>query len=215
MFDVSFDSSFPFGSEAANLEYSILSAILGNPSPPESEQTPPQYSTWPSDPLSFPQSPPTATDTSSYRLYSESQGSVQPLAIALSTSPAAQPTYLPYSYQQQQQQEQQEQNAELQYSQYQPSESELHPLQPRYPLDARPRSPHFSVYVNPGEMTSRDILSPPTSQPSPTSTTSFGQGLPDSCSQLQGINDRVIAPYDYTEGYHFLMKHLPSRCVVA
>jgi hypothetical protein len=23
----------------------------------------------------------------------------------------------------------------------------------------------------------------------------------------------VTAPYDYTEGYHFLMKHLPSRCV--
>ncbi|KAI0040010.1 hypothetical protein FA95DRAFT_1503447 [Auriscalpium vulgare] len=33
MFNVPFDPSFPFGSEAANLEYSILSAILGNPSP--------------------------------------------------------------------------------------------------------------------------------------------------------------------------------------
>jgi len=32
-------------------------------------------------------------------------------------------------------------------------------------------------------------------------------------SQLQNINDRVTMPYDYTEGYHFLMKHLPSRCV--
>jgi hypothetical protein len=28
---------------------------------------------------------------------------------------------------------------------------------------------------------------------------------------IQTIN--VTAPYDYTEGYHFLMKHLPSRCV--
>jgi len=28
---------------------------------------------------------------------------------------------------------------------------------------------------------------------------------------LQNINDRVTMPYDYTEGYHFLMKDLPSR----
>src|SRR5258707_11932467 len=45
----SFDPNFPFGSEAANMEYSILSAILGNPSPPDSSATPPpdlQYSRW-------------------------------------------------------------------------------------------------------------------------------------------------------------------------
>jgi hypothetical protein len=30
---------------------------------------------------------------------------------------------------------------------------------------------------------------------------------------LQSINDRVTAPFDYTEGYHFLMKHLRSRYV--
>ena len=36
LFNVSFDPNFAFGSEAANLEYSILSAILGNPSPPDS-----------------------------------------------------------------------------------------------------------------------------------------------------------------------------------
>jgi hypothetical protein len=32
-------------------------------------------------------------------------------------------------------------------------------------------------------------------------------------SKWQGINDRVTTPYDYTEGYHFLMKHLPTRYV--
>jgi hypothetical protein len=30
---------------------------------------------------------------------------------------------------------------------------------------------------------------------------------------LQSIHDRVTAPYDYTQGYHFLMKHLPTRYV--
>jgi hypothetical protein len=40
LFNPSFDASpFPFGSEAANLEYSILSAILGNPSPEANSPT--------------------------------------------------------------------------------------------------------------------------------------------------------------------------------
>jgi len=47
LFNTAFDvSSFPFGSEAANLEYSILSAILGNP-PPESHQPSDSHSTTP------------------------------------------------------------------------------------------------------------------------------------------------------------------------
>ncbi|KAI0063620.1 hypothetical protein BV25DRAFT_1801796 [Artomyces pyxidatus] len=40
LFNVPFDPAFPFGSEAANLEYSILSAILGNTTP-DSTNTPP------------------------------------------------------------------------------------------------------------------------------------------------------------------------------
>lgn len=217
MFNIAFDPNFPFGSEAANLEYTILSAILGNPSPTtESEPTPPQYSTWPStDALPYAQSPSTSADPRSYRAsYGETQGSIQPMAITLSASPTNSPTYLSYSYQQSQPQQAQEQGGELQYTQYESSADELHPLQPRYPLDSRPRSPPHSVYINPGDVSSRGILSPPNSQPSPTSTSSFTQGPPDSFSQLQSINDRVTTPYDYTEGYHFLMKHLPSRCVV-
>lgn len=57
-----FDPNFTFGSEAANLEYSILSAILGNPSPSDSGAAPspsqPQQSsqpitnsTWSPEPL--------------------------------------------------------------------------------------------------------------------------------------------------------------------
>jgi hypothetical protein len=60
LFNTAFDvPSYPFGSEAANLEYSILSAILGNPSPeghqpsdPNSTTPPPTahpFSTRPSD----------------------------------------------------------------------------------------------------------------------------------------------------------------------
>lgn len=70
---MSFDPNFTFGSEAANLEYSILSAILGNPSPPDSSETPPaqdlQYSRWSSDPIDL-----TSNLSPSY---TESQISVQ------------------------------------------------------------------------------------------------------------------------------------------
>ena len=60
----SFDPNFTFGSEAANLEYSILSAILGNPSPSDTSTSPPppppaSYTSWSSasDPLDFSTSP--------------------------------------------------------------------------------------------------------------------------------------------------------------
>jgi hypothetical protein len=197
---VPFDPSFPFGSEAANLEYSILSAILGNPSPPQTTTSPapsaPSYSSWPSDdPMDF-----TASRNSNDfgPSFPDQQIAVQPSDTTLSTSPTA--SFLTYPYPQPPEQE------PLQYpSQFQ---QELHPLQPRYPLDNRPRSPHFSTK----ESGQRGILSP-----SHSSASSFGHVVPEhqsgGGSQLQNINDRVTMPYDYTEGYHFLMKHLPSRCV--
>ncbi|KAJ6587097.1 hypothetical protein DFH09DRAFT_1142568 [Mycena vulgaris] len=200
---VPFDPSFPFGSEAANLEYSILSAILGNPSPPETTQSPAPptqpYSSWPSDEpgMEFTPSRPGNDFGSSYP---DQQISVQP-SDTLSTSPTA--SFLTYPYPHPPEQE------SLQYpSQFQ---QDLHPLQPRFPLDARPRSPPFSGKV-PAQ---RSLLSP-----SQSSGSSFAHGIPEqahhqapggSGSQLQNINDRVTMPYDYTEGYHFLMKHLPSR----
>jgi len=64
---------------------------------------------------------------------------------------------------------------------------------------------------------SRTFASPPMSNISLSTTASGPLGGSDTTparppsSQLQTINDRVTAPYDYTEGYHFLMKHLPSR----
>ncbi|KAK7005738.1 transcriptional factor [Favolaschia claudopus] len=197
--NVSFDPNFPFGSEAANLEYSILSAILGNPSPPETSNSPdpaaPAYSSWPSDdPMEFT----TSRGSNEFAAtFADQQIAVQPSDTTLASSPT---NFLSYTYPQPSDAQEQ-----LQY----PSQfsQELHPLQPRFPLDARPRSPRF-----PGKDTStRGSLSSPTqsslSSFAPTTTTDRG----GSGSQLQNINDRVTMPYDYTEGYHFLMKHLPSR----
>jgi hypothetical protein len=103
----------------------------------------------------------------------------------------------------------------LQYPQYQQSAgSVIHPVQPRYP-EKSPKSP-LSVFI---DESSHGLLSPPHSNASPSLTPSaprpndsfMGGYTPG--SKLQSINDRVTKPFDYTEGYHFLMKHLPIRCV--
>jgi hypothetical protein len=96
----------------------------------------------------------------------------------------------------------------------------LHPLQPRFPLESRPKSPiPITLNNDMSKETSTGLLSPPSSNASPSSTASVPSGIAELVrpqsrgSKLQSINDRVTAPYDYTEGYHFLMKHLPTRCV--
>ena len=204
MLTTPFVPNFSFGSEAANLEYSILSAILGNPSPTtDSSSTPPpsslaqqNYSSWPSD-------DPFATSP-----YVDNQ-----LSMVDPTSPRSAAHYLTYPYPHTQQRS--EPPAEIPFSPttYSSQTSEIHPLQPRYPLDTRPRSPASVFLHNPKDMTSRGFLSPSISNSSVTSG-AVDIVRPKSCgSKLRNINDRITAPFDYTEGYHFLMKHLPTRCV--
>ncbi|RDB25289.1 Transcription activator of gluconeogenesis ERT1 [Hypsizygus marmoreus] len=210
----SFDPGFTFGSEAANLEYSILSAILGNPSPPASGDSPPSpdsvqhsYSSWPSDPIDYTTSPSLGTITSSYTVsFIEQQPSVQPSETTLTASPSNTAHYLsyPYTAQQQQRTRSEDLGDQLTYPQYpSPNQQEppLHPLQPRYPVDLRPHSPPGNVFLHNAETSSNATNSSGTEPERPKS----------GGSQLQSINDSVTKPYDYTEGYHFLMKHLPSR----
>lgn len=222
----SFDPNFSFGSEAANLEYSILSAILGNPSPTESSSTspppqpqPPQYSSWPSDPIDF-ASPRLASSSNTFNsTYSENQMPIQQPDPTLSTSPGN-AHYLTYPYPHSQRPDD---LSDLPYpaSYSSQSTSANHPLQPRYPLETRPRTPPTTVFLHSSEKdaTSRGLLSPPPSTSSPSSIAAVPTGIADLArtqpcgTKLQTINDRVTTPYDYTEGYHFLMKHLPTRCV--
>ncbi|ESK96568.1 transcription factor [Moniliophthora roreri MCA 2997] len=212
--DVPFDTNFPFGSEAANLEYSILSAILGNPSPPQDSQTPPStFSTWPStENLSF-QSPRLSTFPAPYA------DLLQPQSTLLSSSPNGGSPYLTYPYQDPPRPVDLSEPYRTEPTQAEkPADPDapLHPLQPRYPLDNRPKSPPLPIFLDEGG----GLLSPPHSNASPSITSSNNSemnsyGTADrisrSPSKLQSINDRVNKPYDYTEGYHFLMKHLPTR----
>ncbi|KAJ7747312.1 hypothetical protein B0H16DRAFT_1555526 [Mycena metata] len=198
---VPFDPSFPFGSEAANLEYSILSAILGNPSPPETTNSPappsaPPFSSWPSDErMDFPATRNSNDFGSSYP-DQQQQMAVQPSDTTLSTSPSG--SFLTYPYPQPPEQE-------VYSAQF--GAQDVHPLQPRFPLDNRPRSPPFGAGKDSNAQ--RNILSPSSS------SSSYAHAIPEQArqggSQLQNIENRVTMPYDYTEGYHFLMKHLPSR----
>ncbi|KAG5648589.1 hypothetical protein DXG03_003200 [Asterophora parasitica] len=199
----SFDSGFSFGSEAANLEYSILSAILGNPSPETVTSPPspsqPSYSSWQTDSVDYTTSPTIpATYTAPYA------DTAPPSDIAPSNSTQ----YLTYPYSAQQQPRSDETPDAADFSQYQEPQAPqpLHPLQPRYPLDSRPRSPHGTVFLH-NTSTSSDNLGTADA----TSTSSDLAVAKASGSSLQSIHDRVTKPYDYTEGYHFLMKHLPSR----
>lgn len=221
-----FDPTFTFGSEAANLEYSILSAILGNPSPTDSASTSPPpappsaFSPWPVDTIDFATSPRLGTAGSAYpSSFSDAQLALASPESALSTSPGN-PPFLTYGYSQSQRSED---AAETPLSSQFQSQSSLHPLQPRHPLDGRPRSPPTVTYEPVSikrDTTAPGLLTPPLTNGSPNSIASVPIGSADlpppksTSSQLQSIHDRVTAPYDYTQGYHFLMKHLPIRYVV-
>ncbi|TFK25172.1 transcription activator of gluconeogenesis ERT1 [Coprinopsis marcescibilis] len=206
-------TDFGFGSEAANLEYSILSAILGNPSPESASSPPPpppqSHYSWPSDPLDFATSPRLGTTS-----YASSYADAQHLAMASDLSNATDNSqFLTYSYPQHQRSDEM---SELPFSSQYSAPAPLHPLQPRYPLDQRVRSPPAGE-ASTSQDVSRGLLTPPLSNASPSSIASVPPGVTDSSrpksavSHLQSINDRVTKPYDYTEGYHFLMKHLPTR----
>ncbi|KAJ8469162.1 hypothetical protein ONZ45_g16984 [Pleurotus djamor] len=234
MFNVPFDPNFPFGSEAANLEYSILSAILGNPSPPESGSSPPatqppstaSFSSWTNDALAYPSS--NANTTNSYATtFPDPPLSTLPAdSLTNSHGPSGYVPAFATSPAKTSASPQASTSASFRQSQ-QPT---LHPLQPRPPLPSDySRSPSISTpsatflrpnpkdpgFLSPASITSPiSVSSVPAGHSTDTATPptpSSSLGLASVNSQLQSINDRVTSPYDYTEGYHFLMKHLPSR----
>ncbi|KIY44482.1 hypothetical protein FISHEDRAFT_31460, partial [Fistulina hepatica ATCC 64428] len=219
MFNLTFDSNFPFGSEAANLEYSILSAILGNPSPPDSSDSTPSAPapslSWSSsgDPLAN-QSP---RLSAAFNAFAENPLGLQPSDLPPEPSPFM-------SFSRKSPSQPSETASEISDATSQTpaattaapdlsaNPEPLHPLQPRYPLDTRPRSPLPNFFFDKESSNqTTGLLTPPLSN-SPRSTASVVAG--DSMcrvSHLKSITDRVVAPYDYTAGWHDIMKYLPGR----
>ena len=81
-----------------------------------------------------------------------------------------------------------------------PSQSPLHPLAPRWPLSTTDQAYVFQSFLF-EVITQRNL-----------GATDSGLGFsgPKTAEEVYGS---VTKPYDYTEGYHFLMKVLPFRYV--
>ncbi|THH15134.1 hypothetical protein EW146_g5291 [Bondarzewia mesenterica] len=239
LFNVPFDQSFPFGSEAANLEYSILSAILGNPSP-ESQSTtspPPNQSftqdyssSWTSDamnpgpPLSgnsngFVTSPTTLTSTTD--MFDQEPQMGMPLPDGVSTAAVtngAPSDFLGSSYSSTSQALARTSSPTLATAangasqhmyaaqqQTQLSSQPLHPLAPRWP----PSSTDSTYVFWPGP-----VANAGKSRSAAASALTNGTNTASALSgpkTAQEVYDNVTMPYDYTEGYHSLMKYLPYR----
>lgn len=186
------------------MEYSILSAILGNHSPSGSLTSPPSpdqpsYSAWSID---YPA--PSGLGNTNYA--PSFNDSIQIPESPLSTSPPNSAHYMayPYSSQPTKTDDVPDQIHFPSIQEPQPQGS-LNPIPTRYP---RPRSPITASFLeDPGL-----LLTIPAKGPALLAA-DLDRAM--SCrSPLQNIHERVTAPYDYTEGYHFLMKHLPTRYVV-
>ncbi|KAF8518791.1 hypothetical protein JB92DRAFT_2067026 [Gautieria morchelliformis] len=87
LYNLAFDPTYPFGSEAANLEYSILSAILGNPSPPDDSSRLNRHSN--PDPQSSSSNP-----NGSYPQFATPSWPAQPPQAPQQVSPSIQPSFL-------------------------------------------------------------------------------------------------------------------------
>ncbi|EPQ57294.1 hypothetical protein GLOTRDRAFT_137651 [Gloeophyllum trabeum ATCC 11539] len=231
MFDLTFNPNYSFVSEAANLEYSILSQILG--SSPESDTSPPFSSaSWPNEPLTptFTADSPTQYTTStslggpaddyisSTSTYVDSPLAITPAETTLKPDSSLPPNYMTLTYPtagqvSEEQPSQTAQNAyPLQSFERTPS---LQEYQSRFTLQERSSSTPTvsdSIYAGTSKDTEDSHISPPISVDSPSTDTSRSDtpaalGRP----RKDDVYKTVTAPYDYTEGYHFLMKHLPTR----
>lgn len=191
LFNVPFDPNFTFGSEAANLEYSILSAILGNPSPPDSASgaapspSQPQLqstlsnSAWSPEPLHTqphyqpgPQPP--------YPYTEPTRLSIPEPTLAATAQPTPTTAFISYSPTQFSRRSQ-DSVADLSYSppypQAQSVSSTTPSITPRYPRDASCSAPMGIVRVSSKEAGPYSLE--PSAHPSPSSTASTPQSSMD------------------------------------
>ncbi|KAF8839472.1 hypothetical protein BDN67DRAFT_905456 [Paxillus ammoniavirescens] len=206
LFNVTFDPNFTFGSEAANLEYSILSAILGNPSPPDSASAAapsPQQpqnlpnSAWSPEPLHAQPHYSQSGTTNTYGFGDQSL-SIPPSETSLATAAQASPTttfisgYSPTPLARPSQEPDLQYPPQFSHGHSPTTTAPSHTIPPRYSRDVSSCAPTGVVRAPLKEAGPQSVVSSTYASPSPT-------------------NSHPSIPYDYTEGYHFLMKHLPTR----
>lgn len=223
-------------SEAANLEYSILSTILGgspesagSAASPPIGQTPGQQAngsyvaqsstnvisgTWP-------------TPASSFTTTTTSLAAVQPSDTTLPSTAATATNGYAVQYSQQSSQVSPSPNgttsAQSQYNDFSNQTQQSSSLAnyagqaPSAPLNhvspvAVQLAPTQAV-IAPTRSSSASLMDRTVSA----GTASWAGPTPSDLALLDGtsVYKSVTKPYDYTQGYHFLMKHLPTRCVHA
>lgn len=191
LFNITFDPAYPFGSEAANLEYSILSAILN--------QQPDNNSNPSLDPAALTNPSPTVANG----VDGSSPGVLHP-----SEPWGGLPQTLGMHYAQAQSQLPLQGNGNAAPTNGADSRSfvrttESHPL----PFNAG------SGMQRQGSQLA--LPSPPASEPS----TGTGEIVKPRATSQVGTSSAGwaysdgVKKYDYTEGYHFLMSYLHDRCV--
>ncbi|KAH9058824.1 hypothetical protein EDB87DRAFT_844575 [Lactarius vividus] len=216
LFNPAFDAPpFPFGSEAANLEYSILSAILGNPSPEgnppsdsHSSSTPPpttlpftapsEYATpWsggpnssllPSEPSNFLTSP-FAGVRNAPTMYEDT-----PLALPNPDRPQTGSSSSPST-----------DFLSQSYSSLDPSSSATS-SSVHTPQDSSTSARQPVSDPSPSKSSLRPLT--PRWPACTTDSALLELSGPKTAEEVYGS---ITKPYDYTEGYHFLMKVLPFR----
>lgn len=190
LFNVSFDPNFAFGSEAANLEYSILSAILGNPSPPDSASatapspSQPQLqptvpnSAWSPEPLhSQPRYQPAPQQT--YPFAEHTRLSMPEPTLAATAQPSPTAAFISYSPTQFSRPSQ-DSATDLTYPQSYPQAQSIPPAPPRYPRDPSTTAYMGSVRISSKEAGPHSLE--PSAHPSPSSSSSTHQSSLDHVS---------------------------------
>ncbi|KAL4250724.1 Transcription activator of gluconeogenesis ERT1 [Abortiporus biennis] len=213
-----YDPSAPYNygtTDAANLEYSIISSILGN-SPDSANSAPTGRSTsyapsqpatnlvtasWPAEPMQTTYgaaaSPRTAFATGTATpTFSQTQTSQQPMAIQPSETTGSGSSFI--------------RPGDLQYSDYSRQQDGQ--------ASSSSSLPHYTGAIDRTSSTATPTswnTHPPTSLTSAASdiaaiasTGGYPVGL---SGEASSVYKTVTKGYDYTEGYHFLMKHLCHR----
>lgn len=250
--------SYSLGSEAANLEYTILSAILGNGNSPDSNngtavpsptsanqiQATTSFSTsssgsnivgqpWSHSQFAGVPSTAASANFSGSSAYPDSQAlSIPPSELSSSSSqvvvqqigsdyiPPSGAAYTTTSYSSATAAtaEVDSQNMQYTYGDYRPDPSAPSSSQVRFMSGVPPvaNGASGSGFTRPRGLSASVGIPRPDRIMNAVGATSWrGTSLASTSSNGdQSVYVSVTKPYDYTEGYHFLMKHLPRRYVI-
>ncbi|KAG8864637.1 Transcriptional regulator of nonfermentable carbon utilization [Tulasnella sp. 330] len=215
-FNLATNSIYSFGSTAANLEYSILSAMLGNPSPHDDLNTrmpsPPPSTTVSNFSMQNPGWPSMPLDTSSMGFINNGQPIASGSGSMDMTGGASSNPSILYNQNIQSMTNGTSNNGDSGLSRSEPLRPTVSTLAPPTP----PTSDHSPTVaaVSPELHTSHHqdgIRAASSTNASIGGAHSLTQELTTQAQQLVDVYKSITEPYDYVDGYHYLMQYLHGR----